>query len=74
MRLHFRLRSWGAGYSPDRLDALVWAVTELAVTHKPPPPMFSVWGSPSPSRRQTKFPDGVITDGSLKGGYAKRIL
>ena len=30
-----------AGYSPDRLDALVWAITELAVkAYEPPQPQF----------------------------------
>jgi predicted phage terminase large subunit-like protein len=33
-----------AGYSPDRLDALVWAVSELAVQEQPAPPMFGTYG------------------------------
>jgi phage terminase large subunit-like protein len=34
-----------AGYSPDRLDALVWAITELAVkAYEPVAPQFGVYG------------------------------
>ncbi len=31
MRVHDGFRSGDAGYSPDRVDALVWALTELLV-------------------------------------------
>jgi phage terminase large subunit-like protein len=35
-----------AGYSPDRLDALVWAITELAVkAYEPVMPQFGTYGS-----------------------------
>jgi predicted phage terminase large subunit-like protein len=34
-----------AGYSPDRLDALVWALTELMVSGgQPAQPVFGTWG------------------------------
>jgi phage terminase large subunit-like protein len=34
-----------AGYSPDRLDALVWALSELMVQAlEPPPPTFGTYG------------------------------
>jgi phage terminase large subunit-like protein len=35
-----------AGYSPDRLDALVWAATELLVT-----PMMLGWTAPDDTSR-----------------------
>lgn len=34
-----------AGYSPDRVDALVWALTELLGEVDAPPPCFGVYGS-----------------------------
>ena len=33
-----------AGFSPDRLDALVWALTELMVKLAAPPPIFGTYG------------------------------
>jgi phage terminase large subunit-like protein len=39
-----------AGYSPDRLDALVWAITELAVKpYEAPIPVFGTYGRSVPS-------------------------
>ena len=35
--IHFRLQSDTSGFSPDRVDALVWAVTALS---EPEPPTF----------------------------------
>jgi hypothetical protein len=39
-----------AGYSPDRLDALVWAITELAVKpYEPVMPQFGTYGRSAPA-------------------------
>jgi len=33
-----------AGPSPDRVDALVWAVNELLLVKRPPPPrIYDLW-------------------------------
>ena len=32
------------GYSPDRVDALVWALTELMLVPKPPKPIYGKYG------------------------------
>jgi phage terminase large subunit-like protein len=64
----------GTGYcgdgSPDRADALVWALTELMGQPVRPQAQFGVWGScvpPSPTK--SKF-DGIIESGPFRGGYA----
>jgi predicted phage terminase large subunit-like protein len=70
-----------SGYSPDRLDAMVWAFSELMLKVEAPQPVFgtysqtgmgTTWGTVVPAR-QTSFPDGLITDGPLAGGYAVAI-
>jgi predicted phage terminase large subunit-like protein len=67
-----------SGYSPDRLDAMVWAFSELMVRQEAPQACFGsygqmpgalTYGSGTPARR-TSFPDGLITEGPLAGGYA----
>jgi predicted phage terminase large subunit-like protein len=73
-----------SGYSPDRLDAMVWAFSELMVKAESPQAVFGVYGQfPSAGAtyggnggapaRQTSFPDGLITEGPLAGGYAVTI-
>jgi predicted phage terminase large subunit-like protein len=64
-----------AGYSPDRLDALVWAITELAVKHQAPYPIFGRYGSDGivithPAPKRSRLAAGLITEGPLAGGYA----
>jgi phage terminase large subunit-like protein len=63
----------GTGYcgdgSPDRADALVWALTELMGQPVRPQAQFGVWGYVPPSPTKSKF-DGIIESGPLQGGYA----
>jgi len=71
----------GEGYlgegSPDRADALVWALTELMT--KPQAACGSqmvyrrVSYADSSSHEQTSKFDGLITEGSLAGGFATTI-
>ncbi|MFK4400812.1 phage terminase large subunit-like protein [Bradyrhizobium elkanii] len=71
----------GEGYlgegSPDRADALVWALTELMT--KPQAACGSqmvyrrVSYADSSNHEQTSKFDGLITEGSLAGGYATRL-
>jgi phage terminase large subunit-like protein len=58
----------GAG-SPDRGDALVWALTELMTKPVMPPARFGVYGTYAPPPTKGRF-DGLITEGPLAGGYA----
>jgi phage terminase large subunit-like protein len=55
--------------SPDRGDALVWALTELMGQPEAPSPQFGVYGTYLPPRTKGRF-DGLITEGPLAGGYA----
>src|SRR5215831_11589787 len=63
----------GDGYSgdgsPDRADALVWALTELMTKPVRPFAHFGVYGTVLPQRKQSRF-DGPMTEGPLTGGYA----
>jgi phage terminase large subunit-like protein len=68
----------GDGYSgdgsPDRCDALVWALSELMTKPQPPRAMFGTWANIwcGHVKPQTKFHSGLITDPNdpLFGGYA----
>jgi phage terminase large subunit-like protein len=58
-----------AGYSPDRLDALVWALTELMVSGaQPVPAVFGTYGRNVPSNQFGYIPG----DGSAGSVYASR--
>jgi predicted phage terminase large subunit-like protein len=64
-----------AGYSPDRLDAMVWAFTELMLKIEQPPAVFGIWGmNVEPLLGQSQGPaskhDGQILTGILAGGHA----
>jgi len=63
----------GAGYlgdgSPDRVDALVWALSELMLQAVTPTAQFGVWGSYVAPPAKSKF-DGLIEEGPLSGGFA----
>jgi predicted phage terminase large subunit-like protein len=71
-----------AGFSPDRLDALVWALTELIVKHvEAGRTIITTWGAPAPgdgitSKPKSSFPDGLITDPAdpCFGGMATSIF
>lgn len=56
--------------SPDRADALVWALTELMTTPQTPMAAFSTYSSFAPRAASPKPYDGPITEGLLAGGYA----
>jgi predicted phage terminase large subunit-like protein len=61
-----------AGYSPDRLDALVWAITELAVkAYEPVMPQFGTYGrGPSNYHSQTggaRTPDSAVYSADSQG-------
>jgi hypothetical protein len=56
--------------SPDRADALVWALTELMTKPKTPSVSFGVWGTFAGSQGNKSKLDGLITDGALRGGHA----
>jgi phage terminase large subunit-like protein len=57
--------------SPDRADALVWALTELMTMPVTPTAAFGRYGSPDPvTTRNSRF-DGPITSGTLSGGHAR---
>ncbi|MFY9954802.1 DNA-packaging protein [Bradyrhizobium sp.] len=64
-----------SGSSPDRLDALVWAFSELMLTVETPVAIFGTWGvNVEPWHGVTqgsasKF-DGEILAGPLRGGHA----
>jgi phage terminase large subunit-like protein len=56
--------------SPDRADALVWALTELMTRPITPQAQFGVYGTVgSPISTSSKY-DGQITEGPLAGGFA----
>ncbi|WP_439399390.1 hypothetical protein ACRQ5Q_18570 [Bradyrhizobium sp. PMVTL-01] len=55
--------------SPDRADALVWALTELMTTPHTPAAQFGFWGTAQAEKSTSRF-DGLITDGQLAGGHA----
>lgn len=64
----------GDGYmgegSPDRADALVWALTELMTKPAVMPAVIGTYSRSAPvEARKSRF-DGQITDGPLAGGYA----
>jgi phage terminase large subunit-like protein len=60
-----------AGYSPDRLDALVWALTELMVSGgQPAQPVFGTYGRNVPSNRFGYIPGG--DDSGAGAIYASR--
>jgi hypothetical protein len=63
------LCSTAAGGSPDRADALVWALTELMGQPVTPQARFGASGTYVPPPTQERF-DGLITEGLLAGGYA----
>jgi phage terminase large subunit-like protein len=57
--------------SPDRADALVWALSELMTTPVVPQAAFGRYGLPDAvATRNSKF-DGLITSGTLSGGHAR---
>jgi phage terminase large subunit-like protein len=56
--------------SPDRADALVWALTELMTMPVTPVAAFGRYGSYVPPETKNRF-DGPITSGTLSGGYAR---
>jgi phage terminase large subunit-like protein len=61
--------------SPDRADALVWALSELMTTPPTPAAQFGHYSQFAPafgSQAQGKKFDGQITDGPLAGGFATR--
>ncbi|MGY3409152.1 phage terminase large subunit-like protein [Bradyrhizobium sp. GM5.1] len=55
--------------SPDRADALVWALTELMMAPQTPMAAFGTYSQFAPRPPDTRF-DGPITEGLLAGGYA----
>jgi len=64
-----------SGYSPDRLDAMVWAFSELMLKAEASKISFGTWGSfgqGAGAQRPSKIQDGFITDPSdpLFGGMA----
>ena len=61
----------GGGGSPDRVDALVWALSELMTGPATPMAAFGVYTAYAPRPTLSRF-DGPITDknDSLFGGYA----
>jgi phage terminase large subunit-like protein len=62
-----------AGYSPDRLDGCVWAISELAVKPVAAPAVFGVYGSVPDAPDRLKKYEGLILDGPLAGGFARNI-
>jgi phage terminase large subunit-like protein len=69
----------GEGYlgdgSPDRADALVWALTELMT--KPQAQgasmgFYRIGGDTQQRQSKFQFQNGLITEGPLAGGYATR--
>ncbi|WP_256807773.1 DNA-packaging protein [Bradyrhizobium sp. Bra64] len=56
--------------SPDRADALVWALTELMTTPQTPMAAFSTYSSFAPRAASPRLFDGPIANGPLAGGYA----
>jgi phage terminase large subunit-like protein len=63
---------YAGGGSPDRADALVWALTELMTTPVTPQASFGVYGSYPIQPKQSRL-DGPITEGALAGSYATSI-
>jgi hypothetical protein len=64
-----------SGYSPDRLDAMVWAFSELMIKVEHPPAVFGTLGMNveprlGPSHGPAGKHDGQILSGPLAGGYA----
>ncbi|WP_439399350.1 DNA-packaging protein [Bradyrhizobium sp. PMVTL-01] len=55
--------------SPDRADALVWALTELMTKPTTPTAVFGVYSAQSTLPANTRH-EGPITEGRLAGGYA----
>jgi hypothetical protein len=74
----------GEGYcgdgSPDRADALVWALSELMVKAQAPVAVFGTYGSGriilSDPPARSRFQDGLITDPTdpLFGGNASTMF
>ncbi|MGY4312863.1 DNA-packaging protein [Bradyrhizobium sp. JR3.5] len=69
----------GEGYlgegSPDRADALVWALTELMTKPQPIGAVQMTYGGKLIAgriERRSTINDGPITEGPLAGGYATR--
>ena len=56
--------------SPDRADALVWALTELMTQPITPQAQFGTYSQFVPPPRTTAKYDGLITEGPLAGGFA----
>lgn len=60
---------YGGDGSPDRADALVWALTELMTKPETPAACFGVWGTHAAQSDKSRL-DGRITEGTLTGGFA----
>ncbi|MDN4988836.1 terminase family protein [Bradyrhizobium sp. WYCCWR 13022] len=68
----------GDGYlgdgSPDRADALVWALTELMTRPQAPGASMGFYRlGGDPEQRKSNIADGLITSGPLAGGFATRM-
>lgn len=67
----------GEGYlgdgSPDRADALVWALTELMTKPQAQGAVQGFYRIGGDSQRPTSKHDGLITEGELAGGFATTI-
>jgi len=56
--------------SPDRADALTWALSELMTRPHAPVVAFGRYGHVPHAAKASNFEDGPITSGPLAGGYA----